>query len=80
MAKQIECPECHFTTGHWSTCSLGNHLREEPTRIEWKRDLLAAGWTEERHTVWKDPEGRLWRGPYGAWCELQRQQQEKLDL
>lgn len=38
----------------------------------WKRDLIAAGWTEERHTVWKDPEGHLWRGPYGAWCELQR--------
>lgn len=38
----------------------------------WKRDLLAAGWAEERHTVWRDPEGRLWRGPYGAWRELRR--------
>jgi hypothetical protein len=38
----------------------------------WKRDLLAAGWKEERVMVWKDPEGNLWRGPYGAWRELQR--------
>jgi hypothetical protein len=38
----------------------------------WKRDLIAAGWIEERVTVWKDPEGHLWRGPYGAWRELQK--------
>ena len=43
----------------------------------WKRDLIAAGWTEVRHTVWKDPEDSLWRGPYGAWCELQRRKREQ---
>jgi len=40
----------------------------------WKRDLIAAGWTEESITIWKDPEGNLWRGPYGAWCELQKRE------
>lgn len=44
----------------------------------WKRDLLAAGWTEERSTVWKDLEGNLWRGPYGAWRELQRRKAIKI--
>jgi len=38
----------------------------------WKRDLEIAGWKQERFSVWKDPEGNLWRGPYGAWRELQR--------
>lgn len=77
MAKQIECPECHFTTGHWSTCSLGRYLRATPEHDAWKRDLIAAGWTEERHTVWKDPEGNLWRGPYGAWRELNQREEKQ---
>lgn len=38
----------------------------------WRRDLIAAGWREERMTVWRAPDGGLWRGPYGAWRELQR--------
>jgi hypothetical protein len=38
----------------------------------WNRDLLMAGWERIDHITYRDPEGRLWRGPYGAWCELQR--------
>lgn len=37
----------------------------------WKRDLLEAGWSSKSMTVWEDPEGHLYRGPYRAWCELQ---------
>lgn len=36
----------------------------------WTADLLAAGWIERRRNVWASPEGYLFRGPYGAWCEL----------
>lgn len=43
----------------------------------WNRDLIAAGWIEESVTIWKDPEGNLWRGPYGAWCALQRSEDRK---
>lgn len=43
----------------------------------WKRDLIAAGWKETRHTVWQAPDGSLWRGPYGAWRELQRRKAER---
>ena len=38
----------------------------------WRRDLEAAGWTEINSITYRDPEGYLWRGPYGAWHELQR--------
>lgn len=38
----------------------------------WRADLLAAGWQAIRHDTWKRPDGALFRGPYGAWCELQR--------
>lgn len=38
----------------------------------WRRDLIAAGWTEESATAWYAPDGGLYRGPYGAWKELQR--------
>jgi len=42
----------------------------------WIKELKAAGWTEwRRPTIWQDPDGRLFRGPYRAWC-LMRQQQE----
>lgn len=40
----------------------------------WRRDLIAAGWEQVSHTVWRAPDGALWRGPYRAWCELQRRQ------
>ena len=39
----------------------------------WTADLLAAGWVESRFTVWVSPCGAVFRGPYGAWCALQRQ-------
>jgi hypothetical protein len=40
----------------------------------WRRDLKAAGWVEINSITYQDPEGRLWRGPYGAWYELQRRE------
>lgn len=43
------------------------------TEVEqWKRDLEAAGWTAASATAWYAPDGGLYRGPYGAWKELQR--------
>jgi len=41
----------------------------------WRRDLAAAGWEEINSITYRDPEGNLWRGPYGAWRELQRRVQ-----
>lgn len=43
----------------------------------WKRDLVDAGWEEVRHTIWRAPDGGLYRGPYGAWCEMQRRKARK---
>lgn len=37
----------------------------------WVADLRAAGWREVRVNVWQRPDGALFRGPYGAWCQLQ---------
>lgn len=42
----------------------------------WKADLTAAGWTAASATAWWDPTGGLYRGPYGAWKELQRRKAE----
>lgn len=35
----------------------------------WIRELTAAGWVTLGHsrTVWKSPDGRYYRGPFGAW-------------
>lgn len=38
----------------------------------WCRDLEAAGWVEREITIWEAPDGALYRGPYGAWRELQK--------
>lgn len=38
----------------------------------WRRDLKAAGWTEESPTTWRAPDGSLHRGPYGAWRRIRR--------
>lgn len=43
----------------------------------WKRELIAAGWMALTSITWRDPEGRLWRGPYGAWKELQRRKESQ---
>lgn len=40
----------------------------------WKRDLIAAGWAAKSATAWQAPDGGLWRGPFGAWKELQRRE------
>jgi hypothetical protein len=53
-----------------------NELHKPTT---WRRELIAAGWIEERHTVWRDPNGRLWRGPFGAWREMKRREKGKSD-
>lgn len=44
----------------------------------WTADLITAGWVEERMHVWRCPLGYLFRGPYGAWCELQRRKAEEI--
>lgn len=42
----------------------------------WRRDLDAAGWIAESATTFRAPDGSLWRGPAGAWQELQRRNQQ----
>jgi hypothetical protein len=37
----------------------------------WRADLKRAGWKEIRLSVFQAPDGALFRGPYGAWCQLQ---------
>jgi hypothetical protein len=37
---------------------------------KWKRELLEAGWQPMRATIWANPEGLLYRGPYLAWCVM----------
>ena len=39
---------------------------------EWIADLRLNGWTEQSHTIWIAPDQSVWRGPYGAWCEMLR--------
>ncbi len=34
--------------------------------------LNFAGWGRLSHTVWRDPYGNYYRGPHGAWVEMQR--------
>lgn len=43
----------------------------------WKSDLIAAGWVAESAIAWRAPDGGLWRGPFGAWKELQHQRQQR---
>jgi hypothetical protein len=42
----------------------------------WKADLIAAGWSEASATSWYSPDGGLYRGPFGAWKELQRRNEK----
>ena len=54
-------------------------LREEPDNYDpdgWRADLLAAKWGEKSHTIWVDPNGAVYRGPYGAWREMKRRQRK----
>lgn len=39
---------------------------------QWTHDLATAGWIAEAAFNWRAPDGSLWRGPAGAWKELQR--------
>lgn len=45
---------------------------------QWKHDLTTAGWIAETALNWRAPDGSLWRGPAGAWKELQRRNAESL--
>ena len=36
----------------------------------WIRELVCNGWVKVSGTVWRSPSGRLFRGPYGAWCQM----------
>ncbi len=47
-------------------------MTQRTSAEDWESDLLAAGWRRVKLHVYADPDGYLWRGPYGAWCELQR--------
>lgn len=41
----------------------------------WKNDLFAADWVTDSFINWRAPDGSLWRGPYGAWKELERRKE-----
>jgi len=47
-------------------------VEQAPER--WVRELREAGWAPHRksHTIWSDPDGRLYIGPFGAWREMKR--------
>jgi hypothetical protein len=32
--------------------------------------LIAAGWTPQTQSIWRDPRGKLHLGPYGAWKKM----------
>jgi len=49
----------------------------------WERQLRSAGWLPwsfrrgielRGSTTWKSPEGNFYRGPYGAWLEMNRRE------
>jgi len=42
----------------------------------WRSELEAAGWKYEGCFAWRCPRGFLWRGPYGAWSEMKRREQQ----
>ena len=44
------------------------------TPEDWAGDLLRAGWHEVRLSVWADPAGALYRGPFGAWRRMKAAQ------
>lgn len=42
-------------------------------------ELAAVGWTRHSATVWRAPDGGLFRGPYGAWKALRAQPENNLN-
>lgn len=40
----------------------------------WKADLVVAGWRELSLHVWESPDGRQFRGPFGAWYRMKQEQ------
>lgn len=40
----------------------------------WRRELIAAGWTQYKPTIWRDPRGYLHLGPFGAWRKMRAAQ------
>jgi hypothetical protein len=51
----------------------------------WMRQLRAAGWVPVRartgqalpgSTVWRSPSGHLYRGPYGAWRQMVKREED----
>jgi hypothetical protein len=47
------------------------------TPEQWVEELIAAGWKKESTTVWKSPQGFLYRGPFHAWQVMKLQQHAK---
>jgi hypothetical protein len=56
---------------------------EEESRTDvttWEDDLRRAGWSQYKglRTVWRHPNGSLYRGPYAAW-QVMNAEQRKCD-
>ena len=52
---------------------LGGFIVTHAQPIEDMRtELVEAGWQAKTRTIWKDPNGKLWIGPYGAWREMRK--------
>ena len=50
---------------------VANHAKAvEQDAQRWRRELADAGWTEKYSMVWRAPCGCLFRGPYGAWTQM----------
>lgn len=82
---EIPCRWCN-PGGEFRSLGLGTTAPAPPTQTEgeprficdadrWRHDLTAAGWKEVSATAWQSPDGGLYRGPAGAWKELQRRTQ-----
>ncbi len=56
----------------------GHALNDETYQNDklWIAELTKAGWVETHRNARTCPRGYLWRGPYGAWCELQRRDKQ----
>lgn len=51
-----------------------NDMKDMYQNVElWTKELLAVGWFEVSPTVWQSPEGKRYRGPFGAWKQMKFQ-------
>jgi len=47
-------------------------MKSDLTIEQWIEELKAAGWIKWRNhsTIWQAPDGRIYRGPFKAWCVM----------